>query len=147
MVNAAATPAFQHRLAAEARRLGFVAVGFAPATDDPLAGRRLDAWLAAGFHGQMDWMETRAEVRRGPQAMWPEARSVIALGMSYVPAQDPLRLAGVGTHGRISAYAQGADYHDVMKKALKRLARWMVTAAERKAWAKRGLSCLSIPRR
>ena len=131
MVNAVVTSAFQHRLAAEACRLGFVAVGFAAATDDPLAGRRLDEWLAAGFHGQMDWMETRADVRRGPQAMWPEACSVIALGMSYAPAHDPLRLAGVGTHGRISAYAQGADYHDVMKKALRRLARWMVAEADR----------------
>lgn len=121
------TPDFQHRLRDEARRLGFVAVGFADASDDPLVGRRLDEWLVAGFHGQMDWMEARADVRRGPQAMWPEARSVIVLGMSYAPAHDPLRLEGVGTHGRISAYAQGADYHDVMKKALKTLARWMAT--------------------
>jgi epoxyqueuosine reductase len=77
----------------------------------------------------MGWMEDRAEVRRGPQAMWPEARSVIALGMSYAPDCDPLRLAELGQKGRISVYAQGRDYHDTVKKALKALARWLVEQA------------------
>lgn len=77
----------------------------------------------------MIWMEARAEQRASPQGLWPEARSVIALGMSYAPARDPLALADVGDRGRISCYAQGADYHDVVKRALKALARWMVAAA------------------
>lgn len=77
----------------------------------------------------MIWMEARAEQRANPQGLWPEARSVIALGMSYAPARDPLALADVGDRGRISCYAQGADYHDVVKRALKALARWMVAAA------------------
>ena len=80
----------------------------------------------------MEWMAERAHQRRAPQALWPEARSVIALGMSYAPAQDPLRLAGEGDLARISAYAQGADYHDALKKALKALARWMVAEAPRR---------------
>jgi epoxyqueuosine reductase len=77
----------------------------------------------------MAWMEERAEVRRGPQAMWPEAQSVIALGMSYAPESDPLALAERPEKARISVYAQGRDYHDTVKKALKALARWLVEQA------------------
>jgi len=114
------------KLIEQAKALGFVAVGFAPAVDDPERGARLREWLAAGMHGEMEWMEARADVRQGPQAMWPEARSVIALGMSYAPAADPLALAGDDERARISVYAQGGDYHDTVKKALKGLARWLV---------------------
>jgi epoxyqueuosine reductase len=117
------------RLAEKARELGFAAVGFAPADDDPLQGQRLQEWLAAGHHGEMEWMEARADVRRGPQSMWPGARSVIALGMSYAPKVDPLALAGHPDKARISVYAQGRDYHDTVKKALKALARWLVEQA------------------
>ncbi|MEO6040855.1 MAG: tRNA epoxyqueuosine(34) reductase QueG [Croceibacterium sp.] len=117
------------RLAAEARRLGFAAVGVAPATDDPVTAARLGEWLGEGMHGDMAWMETRAEVRRGPQSLWPEAQSVIALGMSYAPASDPLALADARERGRISVYAQGKDYHDTLKAALKALARWLVAEA------------------
>ena len=75
----------------------------------------------------MIWMEARARPPRDrPAGLWPEVRSVIALGMSYAPAADPLRLAGEGGVGRISVYAQGGDYHDVVKKALKALGRWLV---------------------
>ncbi len=126
MVNTTTNAGLRARLEAEARRLGFVACGIAPATDDPLVGRRLDEWLGEGCHGSMEWMAARAEVRRGPQAMWPQARSVIALGMSYAPDRDPLALEGEPEKGRISVYAQGRDYHDTVKKALKALARWLV---------------------
>ena len=112
---------------AEAARLGFVACGITHAAHD--FGPRLRDWLAAGSHGQMGWMEDRADQRAGPQALWPEARSVIMLGMSYAPTVDPLALADVRDRGRISVYAQGQDYHDVVKKALKALARWMVAQA------------------
>jgi epoxyqueuosine reductase len=74
-------------------------------------------------------MEDRADQRARPQALWPEARSVIMLGMSYAPTVNPLALADVADRGRISVYAQGQDYHDVVKKALKALARWMVDQA------------------
>jgi epoxyqueuosine reductase len=74
----------------------------------------------------MIWMEERAAQRGSPAGLWPEVKSVIALGMSYAPAGDPLALAGSPERGRISVYAQGADYHDVVKKALKGLARWIV---------------------
>lgn len=129
MVNAAETPDLAARLKAEAARLGFAACGIAPAADDPVQAARLAEWLRLGFHGQMGWMEDRAEVRQGPQAMWPEAKSVIALGMSYAPAHDPLVLEGQADRARISVYAQGRDYHDTVKKALKALARWLVNEA------------------
>jgi epoxyqueuosine reductase len=124
---------FRSALEAEAKRLGFAALGIAPAAEDSETAARLDMWLAEGKHGQMDWMEARAHHRRSPQGLWPEARSVIALGMSYAPATDPLALEARSEVGRISAYARGADYHDVVKKALKALARWLVAEA-----AKRG---------
>ena len=129
MVNAAATADLQKRLMAEAKRLGFAQIGFAPATDDPDRARRLHQWIAAGHHGSMGWMEDRADVRQGPQSMWPEARSVIALGMAYTPAADPLLLEAHPDRARISVYAQGRDYHDIVKKALKALARWLVAEA------------------
>jgi epoxyqueuosine reductase len=116
-------------LAAEARRLGFVACGFAPAPASAETGARLHDWLAQGMHGTMGWMEARADQRASPQALWPEARSVIVLGMSYAPADDPLALASHQERARISAYAQGSDYHEVVKKALKALARWLIAEA------------------
>ncbi len=129
MAGAADLDDLKARLAERARALGFAAVGFAPAADDPLRARRLREWLAEGCHGQMEWMEARAEVRQGPQALWPEAKSVIALGMSYAPEADPLALDGDPERARISVYAQGQDYHDTVKKALKALARWLVEQA------------------
>jgi epoxyqueuosine reductase len=74
----------------------------------------------------MDWMDARKDQRADPQILWPDAQSVIALGMSYAPAADPLALEQARERGRISVYSQGRDYHDVVKKALKRLARWLV---------------------
>jgi len=116
----------EQRLKAEALRLGFAACAIAPADTSPLAAERLKAWLDAGRHGEMLWMEERANQRGSPQGLWPDVRSVIMLGMSYAPGRDPLVLADVGDRGRISVYAQGRDYHDVVKKGLKALARWLV---------------------
>lgn len=130
MVNDATTT-LTGALRAEAARLGFAACGITPARDDPSRGDRLEQWLGEGNHGTMEWMAARAEQRRGPQSLWPEARSVIALGMSYAPDADPLALAAHPDRARISAYAKGADYHDTVKKALKALARWLVPEAAR----------------
>jgi epoxyqueuosine reductase len=127
MVNPPVTSALIADLEAEARRLGFVACGIAPAAGEETTGERLDAWLGAGMHGSMQWMADRAHHRRSPRALWPEAQSVIALGMSYAPAGDPMALAAHPGLGWISAYAKGRDYHDTVKKALKALARWLVS--------------------
>ncbi|WP_375427840.1 tRNA epoxyqueuosine(34) reductase QueG [uncultured Sphingomonas sp.] len=112
-----------------AAELGFAACGIAPADAAPRSGERLREWLAEGRHGDMIWMEERAHHRESPAALWPEVRSVIALGMSYAPAADPLALAEEGDRGRISVYAQGGDYHDVVKRQLKALGRWLANAA------------------
>ena len=120
---------FSDRLKAKAAELGFAACGITTADATPQAGARLQAWLADGAHGEMIWMEARSAERAAPRALWPEVRSVIALGMSYAPGIDPLALAGIGGRGRISVYAQGSDYHDVVKRALKALARWIVAEA------------------
>ena len=113
---------------AEAERLGFVACGFARAESADVAGAELKRWLEAGHHGTMAWMEERAHHRVSAQALWPEAKSAIALGMSYAPASDPLALANEPERARISVYAQGGDYHKTVKKALKALARFIVDA-------------------
>lgn len=114
----------------KAAELGFAACGIAPADAAPLAGERLRQWLAEGAHGEMLWMEERAGQRASPVGLWPEVCSVIALGMSYAPAGDPLALADAPERGRISVYAQGQDYHDIVKRALKALARWLVETAK-----------------
>jgi len=134
-----ALSAFRDKLAAQARTLGFCAFGVAPAGTDEVRGDRLAAWLDEGLHGTMGWMAERAHQRRAPQALWPEARSVIALGMSYAPGEDPLRLAARAEIARISTYAQGADYHDTVKKALKALARWIVAEAPRQGLGEAGV--------
>ncbi|MEP5937785.1 MAG: tRNA epoxyqueuosine(34) reductase QueG [Erythrobacter sp.] len=129
MVNTAETNELRKALQEKARELGFAAFGIASAQDDPIRAERLENWLGEGRHGSMEWMEARADVRRGPQSMWPVANSVIALGMSYAPSDDPLALEGQPERGRISVYARGKDYHDTVKKRLKALARWLVEQA------------------
>ena len=114
---------------AKAAELGFVACGIACADAAPAAGEELRQWIAAGHHGDMGWIEDRAEQRASPQGLWPEAKSVIALAMSYAPSTNPMALASATSRGRISVYAQGADYHKVVKKALKAMGRWLADEA------------------
>ncbi|HKC04000.1 MAG TPA: tRNA epoxyqueuosine(34) reductase QueG [Sphingomicrobium sp.] len=119
----------EEAIRAEAERLGFSACGFARADAADAAGVDLERWLEASHHGTMGWMAERAHQRVSPLALWPEARTAIALGMSYAPASDPLALGERPELGRISVYAQGGDYHKTVKKALKALARFIVTQA------------------
>ena len=119
----------KHRIFDKAQELGFSAWGIARADAVPEAGERLREWIASGNHGDMGWMEERAEQRASPQGLWPEARSVIALAMSYAPPHDPLALEDARDRGRISVYAQGTDYHKVVKKALKAMGRWLASEA------------------
>jgi epoxyqueuosine reductase len=119
----------EEAIRSEASRLGFAACGFTRAHAADAAGLELKRWLAAGHHGTMGWMEERAHHRVSPLALWPDARSAIALGMSYAPATDPMALAAHPEVGRISTYAQGGDYHKTVKKGLKALARFIVEQA------------------
>ena len=122
-------PNLRADLERQAMELGFSAFGIARSDAAPKSAERLRAWLADGCHGDMIWMEESADRRGSPAGLWPDVKSVICLGMSYAPGSDPLALAGSPHLGRISVYAQGADYHDLIKKALKALARWLVAEA------------------
>ncbi len=114
----------------EAAAAGFSVVGSARLADfGDDAGRRFTAFLANGRHGDMDWLEAKADRRRHPNAMWPEARSAIVLGLSYAPEEDPLRFLYTPERATISVYASRRDYHDVVKPRLKRVARALQAAS------------------
>ena len=110
--------------------LGFDAVGFAPAELGPEARTRLGAFLQAGQHGDMGWLADRVDQRTQPRALWAEARSVVALGMSYAPDGDPLATLDRKDCGNVSVYARHRDYHDVVKGKLKELAGWIASRPE-----------------
>ncbi len=111
---------------AKARSDGFDAVGFARAAAPPGAAEGLKHYLTRGHHGDMGWMEGTRERRADPIKLWSEAKSVIALGVSYAPDSDPTENLARRERGVISVYAQGDDYHDVLKRRLKRFAGWLV---------------------
>ena len=106
----------------EALALGFDACGFARVDRPWPASDRLAEFVAEGRHGTMDWIERTAERRSHPQAMWAEARSAIVLGLNYGPDRDPLEALKATSRATISVYAQGDDYHRLVKKRVKRLA-------------------------
>lgn len=107
--------------------LGFQAVGFCRAELGPEARSRLTEFIAAGQHGDMGWMAERTDQRSHPQSLWPDARSVIALGLSYAPDGDPLATLARPDRGNISVYARNRDYHDVAKGMLKHLGQFIVS--------------------
>jgi epoxyqueuosine reductase len=105
--------------------LGFDAVGFAAAALGEDARANLADYLRAGYHGDMGWLAARADERGGPTALWPEARSVVVLGMNYGPSGNPLDALTHADKGAISVCARGRDYHDVVKSRLRTLARFI----------------------
>jgi epoxyqueuosine reductase len=109
----------------KALELGFDAVGFARAELAQSAREGLAGYLAAGYHGDMGWLATRANERGAPTGLWPAARSVVVLGMNYGPEEDPRAALADQSSGAISVYARGRDYHDLVKKRLKALGRWI----------------------
>ena len=119
----------KEQLVAQAVELGFDALGVSPADLPSEKARNLSAFLNKGRHGDMGWLEGRAEQRAQPRMLWPEANSVIMLGVNYGPDHDPLKSLENKQAGIISVYAQNKDYHDVVKKRLKRLARWLIDQA------------------
>ncbi len=105
--------------------LGFDSVGFAAAELGPKPTTAFAAFIAEGAHGDMTWLANRAPERSSPQGLWSAAKTVIAVGMNYAPQSDPMASLGSAARGTISVYARGDDYHDVMKKRLKALGRWV----------------------
>ena len=112
-----------------ARQEGFAALGICAPDAPPQTAARLSEFVANGYHGQMAWMAERMEWRGSAAALWPEARSVIMLAEPYTPEANPLPLLDLRDRGVISVYAQGRDYHDLVKKRLKRLGRWLLDQA------------------
>jgi len=112
-------------ITAKALESGFDVVQITRPDAIPEAASRLKEYIAAGRHGQMEWMETTAERRSSPDHLWPDVRSIIVLGMNYGPEDDPLKCLDAKENGVISVYARGGDYHDLVKKRLKNIARWI----------------------
>jgi epoxyqueuosine reductase len=107
--------------------IGFDAIGFSRAELGAEARERLTAFLVAGQHGDMGWLASRADARSDPHTLWPAVRSVVALGVSYAPDEDPLGTLAHPDRGAISVYARNRDYHDVVKGMLKHLAQFVVS--------------------
>jgi epoxyqueuosine reductase len=109
-----------------ARSIGFDSVRITRADEPWAAGERLEAFVADGRHGQMEWMETTLERRKAPTAMWAGAKSAVVVALNYGPGIDPMELLAERSVGNISVYARGRDYHDLVKSRLKQLARAFV---------------------
>ncbi len=118
----------KNELGRQARALGFDCIGVTDPDAIADAGKHFREFLACGAHGDMDWLAAQPERRTDPRVLWGGVRSIIMLGVNYGPDEDPLELLKLRARGAISAYAQGDDYHDLIKKRLKALARWLVTA-------------------
>jgi len=113
-------------LANEAAKLGFDCIGVTTPDAIGEAAKHFHEFLAAGAHGDMDWLAANPERRADPRGLWRDVRSVIMLGVNYGPDEDPLDVLKERSRAAISIYAKGDDYHDVIKKRLKALARWLV---------------------
>jgi len=114
------------QLEAEARAAGFADMGICAPDAAPETAARLADFVAQGRQGQMGWMAERMAWRGDPSALWPAARSVIMLADLYTPDSDPLAALTHRDRATISVYAQNRDYHDVIKKRLKRVGRWLL---------------------
>jgi epoxyqueuosine reductase len=110
------------RIRAQASSIGFEVCGFASLAAPWPAAARLAEFISEGRHGAMQWMETTAARRAHPTGMWADARGAIVLGLNYGPDRNPLEALMDRSRGAISVYAQGRDYHDIVKGRLKTLA-------------------------
>src|SRR5262249_39295201 len=116
-------------LAKAAAALGFDAVAVASPALAPEVQHGLADFLAQGLHGEMDWMAAQPERRGNPRTLWPDGRSIVMLGVNYGPDHDPTAILARPERAAISVYAKGDDYHEVIKKRLKALARWLIAQA------------------
>ena len=114
------------RLVSFATEAGFAKVGICRPDAVPELPDRLADFLGEGMHGQMGWMAERMNWRANPAALWPDAKSVIMLAEPYTPAHDPLAVLQKPDRAAISVYAQNRDYHDIVKKRLKKVGRWLI---------------------
>jgi epoxyqueuosine reductase len=113
---------FSREIKSKAAELGLSAVGIARAEAIPTARANLTEWLSRGFHGKMAWMEREPEKRSDPRLLMPGAKSVVVAVLNYY---TPHEHSCDQSHGKISRYAWGDDYHDVLKEKLKELLGWI----------------------
>ncbi len=113
----------------EALDAGFAKMGVCRPDAVPELAERLAGFVGAGYHGQMGWMAERMHWRGAPDVLWPEAKSVVMLAEPYTPEVDPLDALDARDCATISVYAQNRDYHDLVKKRLKRVGRWLLDQA------------------
>jgi len=123
------TSDLRQKLIEQARAEGFAKVGITRPDAVPRISDRLAEFVGNGWHGDMGWMAERMHWRGDPAALWPEARSVIMLAELYSPEHDPREVLRHPDKGAVSVYAQNRDYHDIVKKRLKRLGRWLIEEA------------------
>ena len=119
----------KQRIVEFALQAGFAKVGICRPDAAPETAKRLNDFVEKGYHGQMGWMAERMEWRGNPAALWPQARSVIMLAEPYTPEHDPMAVIGQSDRAAISVYAQNRDYHDMVKKRLKAVGRWIIEQA------------------
>ena len=119
----------KERLIEETESAGFAACRIVAPDGIPDVPARLGAFLEAGYQGQMGWLADRSDWRGDPRILWPEVRSIVMLAEPYTPDHDPLDDLQYPERGVVSVYARGRDYHDLVKKRLKRVARWLVAEA------------------
>jgi epoxyqueuosine reductase len=119
----------KQRIVDHALQAGFAKVGICRPDAAPETAKRLNDFVEKGYHGQMGWMAERMEWRGNPAALWPQARSVIMLAEPYTPEHDPMAVIGQSDRAAISVYAQNRDYHDMVKKRLKAVGRWIIEQA------------------
>ena len=118
-------PDLREHIRAQALELGFDSCGFGPASIPECNRARYADFITSGQHGTMDWMEARLDQRSDPQTLWPEARSVVVVGLNYGPEDNPLDRLSQPERANFSVHAENRDYHDILKKRLKRLGRWI----------------------
>ncbi len=119
----------KEKLVNKALEEGFAKVNITHPKAVPELAARLERFVAKGHHGQMGWMAERMHWRGDPSALWPEAKSIIMLAEPYTPSHDPMAVDQMPDRGAISVYAQNRDYHDIVKKRLKRVGRWLIEEA------------------
>ncbi len=115
------------RISEKAKSLGFDTVGFTAPIIAASEREGLQEFIQRGYHGDMGWMADKADKRGDPAVLWPEAKSVVVVGHNYAPEENPLKKLAARDRANISCYAQGDDYHDVIKKKLRELAAWIAT--------------------
>ena len=124
-----ASEALKAALRVKALEEGFDALRICRPSDVPEVAERLNQFLKKQYHGQMTWLKERKEWRGDPSRLWPDARSVIMLAHNYGPEHDPLHILREREKAAISVFAQNKDYHNIIKKHLKSLARWLIEEA------------------